>query len=263
MEALEVFEDYVVNHKFKEEVWSRMGKLYFITKQYSKADAALKEALKLHPSLNEALYITALLGLEEKDSKKSLQAVEKMLVENSSSPDAWYLKAMIYYKEKQYQTAITSLNRVLSMRPNMDKAHVLAGDIFRDNNNYKQAIAMYQNAAKYSNTINIQIQIADMFVRMKKYPEAEKILQQVIKAEPTYYPIYKVQSRMYVQQGKLKEAEQYLKMMESIVNDPELFVIRSIYYEQIANKEAAKLMIEEALALDSGYVEALQLKKKL
>lgn len=62
-------------HKSNEEVWSRMGKLYYMTGQYQKAKIALENALQLHPSLNEALYMVTLVNLELKDYKAAFSSV--------------------------------------------------------------------------------------------------------------------------------------------------------------------------------------------
>ncbi|MEI3155254.1 MAG: tetratricopeptide repeat protein [Odoribacter sp.] len=212
--ALAAFETYIAGHKSNEEVWSRMGKLYYMTGQYQKAKIALENALQLHPSLNEALYMVTLVNLELKDYKAAFSSVGRMLAENSISVDAFYLRATIYYQLKQYQNAIADLNRILSYRPNYDRALVLAGNIFRDNGDYQQALKMYQAAIKFRNTINSQVQSADMLVRMKKYPEAVDILQQAVKVQDSFYPIYKVEARMYLQQGKMPEAEACLKRLE-------------------------------------------------
>lgn len=66
---------------------------------------------------------------------------------------------------------------------------------------------------------------------------------------------------MYLQQGDLKRAGACLKRLDNIVEDAELFVLRAMYYQQINDKEAMAKMLEYALALEPGQVEALKLKK--
>lgn len=261
-EALKAFEAAVAAHKGSEEVWSRMGKLYYMTGQPQKAKTALEQALELHPSLNEALYMQTLVNLEQRDYKGAFSSVERMLAENSSSADAWYLRASIYYNMKQYQNAISDLNRLLAIRPDFDRAHVLAGDIFRDNNDYQQALQMYERATKYRNSINTQVQIADMLVRMKKYPPAEEILKKAMEVQSSYYPIYKVMVRMCLQENKVEEAGKLLKQMEQIANDAELFVLRSMYATQLQDEKNAEVMLQQALAIDPGNAEVLRLKRQ-
>ena len=261
-QAIQVFESYLKEYPRNEEVWSRLGKLYFVTGQHQKAVQALDQALKLQPSLNEALYMTGLAKMELKDFGGAAQAIERMLAENKFSADALYLKASMHYKMKKYREAISDLNRLLSIRPNYERAHVLAGDIFRDNGDYKQAVQMYNQALKYRNSINTQVQVADMQVRMKNYPAAEDILNKARQVQASYYPTYKVMVRMYLQQGKLKEAAELLKQLENIKEDAELYVLKAMYAEAVQDKAAAREALQQALQIDSGNVEALRLQKK-
>lgn len=262
-EAIDVFEDYVLDYKENEEVWSRMGKLYFMIGQRENAKSALENALKYHPTLNEALYIMTLVNTDLRDYKAAFNFVGRMLAENSSSADAWYLRATIYYNMKKYREAIDDLNRLLSIRPNFDRGHVLAGDIFRDNGDYQKAAQMYNNAIKYKNTINTQVQLADVLVRMKNYQGADDILKKATEAQPSYYPIYKVRTRICLQQGQLVEAGKYLKALEQINDDAELLVLRAVYFGLSGDEGAMKLMTDQALMVDPGNVEALALKKGL
>lgn len=261
-QAIKVFESYLKEYPRNEEVWSRLGKLYFVTGQHQKAVQALDQALKLQPSLNEALYMTGLAKMELKDFGGAAQAIERMLAENKFSADALYLKASMHYKMKKYREAISDLNRLLSIRPNYERAHILAGDIFRDNGDYKQAVQMYNQALKYRNSINTQVQVADMQVRMKNYPAAEEILNKARQVQASYYPTYKVMVRMYLQQGKLKEAAELLKQLENIKEDAELYVLKAMYAEAVQDKVAARGALQQALQIDSGNVEALRLQKK-
>lgn len=261
-QAIQVFKEYTRTHLQNEEVWSRMGKLYYITKQFEEAKEVLEYALSLHPFLNEALYMLALTNAELKNFSGAFEAVERMLAENEASADAWYLKALLHYRLKQYQNAVTALNRVLAFRPNFDRAHILAGDIFRDNNDFEQAAKMYEQALKYRNSINTAIQLADAWVRLKKYNQAKELLEKVRQFQASFYPIYKVESRMLLQEGKLREADAALKKMEDIDDDSEVFVLRAIYAESMHDTEKMRDMLGRALALEPGNVEALSLKKK-
>lgn len=262
-EALQVFEQYVARHKTNEEVWSRMGKLYYITKQYPQAKAALENALKLHPTLNEALYIMALVNVEQKDYNAAFGAVEKILAENEFSADGWYLRATIYYQQRQYQKAINDLNRLLSFRPDFDKAQVLAGDIFKDNGEYQQAAKIYEKALKIKASVNTLVQLADVQVRMNNFKEAEELLNKAVEVQPTYYPIYKVKLRMSLMQGDLPVAGEYVQSLGGIQDDPELYVLGAMYYQQRNDKSLMKSMLDRALVLDPKHVEALKLKNAM
>lgn len=262
-EAIGVFRSCLKEYPQNEEVWSRLGKLYFVTGQYQNAVTALEQALRLQPALNEALYMVSMAKMELKDFAGADQAIGCMLAENKFSPDALYLRADLHYRTKKYREAISDLNLLLSNRPNYEKALVLAGDIFRDNGDYRQAVKMYNQALKYRNTINVQVRVADMQVRMKNYNMAGMILDKVGQVQESYYPAYKVMVRMYLQQGKSDEARKLLKRLEDVADDVELYVLRAMYAEAVQDNTAAREALRQALEVDSGNMEALRLQREM
>ncbi len=261
-EAVKKFEEYIASHPNNEEVWSRMGKLYYVKGDLNKAKIALEKALLLHPGLNEALYVSALLYIDLKDYPKALKLADCMLAENKLSADGWYLRASVFYEQKKYQESIQALNRLLSVRPKYDKAHVLAGDIFRDTGNFGKAFQLYEIAAKEGKSASSYVKMADMLARQKEYSKAHTILEQLIKVRPSYYPIYKVKCRMALQDGNMKDAREYLAKMNEINDDSELYVLRCLYYQNLNDTKKADLMLDSALKVDGGNVEALRLKQK-
>lgn len=260
-QAIEVFREYCGEHPLNEEVWARLGKMYYMTGQLGEAQEVLGQALALHPDLIEALYVSALLNIDLKNFAEARRYVDRILAGNASSADGLYLKAVVCYKQKQYQHAIAALNTLLAYRPNFDRAHLLAGDIFRDNERYGQAAKMYEQAIAYRNSVSSVVQLADMWVRLKRYDRAEEQLKKAMGMQASYYPIYKVMVRMYLQLNQWKEAGEVLKQLENINNDAELFVLRARYAEARHDAANAGAMLEQALKLDSENAEALKMKK--
>ncbi len=261
-EALQVFETYVAEHPKTEEVWSRMGKLYYMNGQLEEAKIALDCALALYPDLNEALYIKTLLCMDLKDYRQALQTADHMLEVNRFSVEGRYLKALVHYHTKNYQAAITELNRLLMYRRNYDRAYMLAGDILRDNGSYEKAFRQYETATKYTKAPNAYVSMADMLVRLKRYPQAGELLNSLAQSHPSYYPVCKVRCRMALQEGKWQEAAAYLAQLNAIDNDAEVFVLRGMYHEGVKQPEIARVMWDKALEADSGNVEAIRMKNR-
>lgn len=260
-EAIPIFREYCETHPQNEEVWSHLGKLYYLTGQPEKAKEAFGHALELHPDLNEALYISALMNIDLKDFPTAGKYVDKMLSINASAVDAWYLKALLFYKQKHYKQAIEALNRVLAYRNDFDRAYLLAGDIFRDAGNFAQAAQMYEQAVRHRNNVSSMVQLADMRVRLKDYRKANTLLEEALKMQSSYYPIYKVMVRMFIQQGQMPEAASVLKQLENIGNDAELCVLRAMYFERMGNPKERQSMLKQALQIDSENAEALKMTK--
>ena len=261
-EALQAFEAYLKDHPKNEEVWSRMGKIYYTQGNIEKAQDALSHALALQPALNEALYISTLMYIDLKRYPEALQTAGKMLAENKFSVYAWYLQALTYYHMKNYQASINSLNSLLAFRPNYDQAHALAGDIFRDHGDYRKALQMYETALKYAKSGTTYVKIADMLVRLKQYQQANILLGQLEKMEAFRFPVLKIKCRQALQEQQWQAAAEYLSAMENVEDDSELFVLRALCAEGQKDEKSASEMLRRALEVDSGNLEALKMKNR-
>lgn len=259
-EALQMFEDYAGRYKGSEEVYARMAKLYYMRENPVKADSCVKKALELHPSLNESLYISVLVHIQRKDYPGALEAVQSMLAENASSVDAYYLRALVYFHQKKYKEAIDDVNNVMKFRED-ERALMLAGDIMRISGNYKQAADIYQRLLSIRKDMQVMTLLAETYCRMKDFQKADALLQEINRANPGFFPAYKVLARMFLMQNNLPEAAKVLNQLNHINNDAGLFVLRGMYFKGVNNPAAARQMFEEALKLDPEDPEALQFMK--
>ncbi|MDL2231627.1 tetratricopeptide repeat protein [Porphyromonadaceae bacterium OttesenSCG-928-L07] len=260
--ALHIFEDYVKENDKNEEVWARMAKLYYITRQMDKADKAADRAIELHPKLSEALYMSALINMEQKDYKKAMGSAQAILQDNASSSSGNYLVAQISYETKKYKNAIDALNKVLTHTPDDPKALLLATNVLKASGQYANAIPVYNRLLKNNKNIDVLVGAADCYARLKKYNEAENMLNQAYAIQANYYPIYKVYLRMYLMLNELDNAQKLLTNLQDIDNDAELFVLRAKYMKLTGNEGAVDGLITKALELDKENAEALELRKK-
>lgn len=261
-EAIAAFEAYVAEHKQNEEVWSQLAKLYYLTRRWEKAEVCIGKALDLHPFLSQALYLSALVDMQQKEYNKALQSARKMLAENSSSPDAHYLEALTFFHMKKYQEAIKVLNRGLSFRANDERLWGLAGDIMRLNGNYRQAVEIYRQMLSYNRKITTMILLADSYCRLKEFKQCEEILSQVIKMQEGYYPVYRVMARMRYMQNRIPEMGQLLARLNEVGNDADLFVLRGYYFDAVGSKQEARQMFDYALQLEPENSEALKFRRQ-
>lgn len=259
-EALEAFEAYIRDHKENEEVWARMGKLYYMTRQMEKAESCLGHALALHPSLNEALYISALVNIQQKTYPQALDCVEKMLAENKFSPDAYYLKGLTLFHEKKYQEAVKVLNEGLGYRQEDERLWGLAGEIMSRNGNYKQAAEIYRRMLSIKKSVGTMVLLADSYCRQQDYKQCEEMLNQALQLQKDYYPAYRVLARMKYMQNRIPEMGQILVRLNGIGNDADLFVLRAYYFQNVGNQPEAQRMFKYALQVDPENQEALKFK---
>lgn len=260
-EALAVFEKYMQKHPHNEEILTQITKLHYMLNEPEKAKETGNEVIKLHPSLTENLYILTLTYLQGKDFKNAMASAQVILDENEHSADGYYLRALVYNGMEKYNEAIENINKVLSYRPEHDGALGLAADILYRNGSYKNAASTFEKLLKKKNDIQSMSMLADCYCRLKEYKQAEKLVSQINTLQPGYFPAYKVTLRMMLQKQEWMNAGAYLKPSEHINSDAELFVLRALYLDGVNQKGSALAMVQQALKIDKGNKEALELEK--
>lgn len=261
-EGLEVFQEVIKKQPHNEEIWARMSKYCYQLNRPVEAEKFAQQALKLHPELNEPLYILAVSSMQQKKYNEALQAAQKMLDQNIASIDAYYLKALVFKKMGRYKEAIQQLNLGLSYRPKNDRALVLAADILKINRNYEQAVKIYSQALEIRNTVQTAVALADCYVRMGDYEKAEHLLTSAQKAQGNYFPLYIARLRMSIRQNDLQGAATLLQQLGN-TNDADLYILQGAYQKAVGKKQEALACVEEALKLEPANRDALELKELL
>ncbi len=260
-EALQVFTEYIREYPDNEEVLSHMAKIYYLVNDLPQSEKYAQLSLKLHPSLNETLYVLAMVYINQNKTQEALATAQRILDENSLSADGYYLKAMAYHKMKDYKNSVDLLNKALSYRPTHAGALSLAGDIMMKTGNFKVGADIYQKLLKQSKDIRYMTALADCYCRLKEYQKMDQLLGQVNQAQPAYFPAYKVLLRKFIQEKELPQAQQLLKIMEEVEADSELCVLRALYEHLRNNTGAVAMYLKQALELDPDNGEAQQLQK--
>lgn len=260
-EALQVFNEYIREYPDNEEILSHMAKIYYLMNNLPLSEKYAQLSLKLHPSLNETLYVLAMVYINQNKTKEALATAQRILDENSLSADGYYLKAMAYHKMKDYKTSVDFLNKALSYRPTHAGALSLAGDIMMKMGNFKVGADIFQRLLKQSKDIRYMTALADCYCRLKEYQKMDQLLGQINQMQPAYFPAYKVLLRKFIQEKEVPQAQQLLKIMEEVESDSELCVLRA-FYENFRNNAGGMMMyLNRALELDPDNSEAQQLQK--
>lgn len=141
------------------------------------------------------------------------------------------------------------------MRPKFTLAQVLVGDIYGDTQRYRQAVRQYARVSSASPLKrNADIQSAASLDRLKKYAEARKILNRVIKSYPTDFKPVMVLADMLRSRSKFSEATEYYSRAIKLVgelkkNHWQLLYHRGISFERTKEWPRAEKDFKKALVL--------------
>lgn len=255
-EALDFFRGIIGEQPENEEIWAKMSRASYLSGDPAKGEEYAREALKYQPHLNEALYMLSLSTMGQRKYQEALEAAQGILDQNAFSADGYFLRALVFNDTGKYREAIDELNKALAYRPNFERALFMAADIMLKNRNYQTALAIYNRLQKVTKSPLVSVGLADCYVRLKNYREAEKWLNAAERAQPGSFQAYKVRVRMAIQQGQWPLAGTMLRQSAGKEDDAELFVLRAMYCRAAGRPEDAKRMAQGALQLDPHHPEA-------
>jgi serine/threonine protein kinase len=149
------------------------------------ADAELKRALELDPSLAPAHFFSALLPLfrgELKDGLRLILEAEKL---DPVSPITSYVATAAYLANDRVDEAVVEGQRTLQLDPNYFYLDSTLAAAYREKGNFPEAIALYTKAQEATRLPSSGLAIT--YVRMHEETEARNILAQLVKAREKRY----------------------------------------------------------------------------
>ncbi len=194
-------------------------------------------------------------------------------------------KANSLFRENQYRKAITEYEATLKYNPDMTQAYRFLGESYKQlykpgvdtplNKELEQkTLAALNKALEIEpNNKDIIYSLGDMYDKLKKFPEAEKLYLRIIELQPENMSNYYVIADFYkryigLQPGMDKKAESmYLRRIETDPENPQGYAYAANYYENlpasaenidqaVANYDRANEYWDRRIALEPRNAEA-------
>jgi len=172
-------------------------------------------------------------------------------------------KANSFFRENKYRQAITEYEATLKYNPKLTQAYQFLGESYKqlfkpgvdtplNKDLEKKTIEALTKALSIEpNNKDLIYSLGDMYDKLKKFPEAEKLYLRIIDIQPENMSNYYVLADFYkryigLQPGMDKKAESmYLRRIETDPENPQGYAYAANYYE---NLPASAENIDQAIA---------------
>ncbi|MBP7706729.1 MAG: tetratricopeptide repeat protein [Candidatus Aminicenantes bacterium] len=161
-------------------------------------------------------------------------------------------RANSYFRENQYRKAITEYEATLKFNPNMTQAYRFLGESYKQL--YKPGVESAINKELEAKTLaalnkaleiepnnkDIIYSLGDMYDKLRKFPEAEKLYLRIIELEPEDMSNYYVVAEFYKRYSSdnkdiAKKAESmYLRRIETDPDNPQGYAYMATYLQESA-----------------------------
>ena len=163
-----------------------------------------------------------------------------------------FSKANSFFRENQYRKAITEYEATLKYNPGLTQAYRFLGESYKQL--YKPGVDTPLNKELEQKTLaaltkaleiepdnkDIIYSLGDMYDKLKKFPEAEKLYLRIIELQPenmsNYYVVAEFYKRYSADNKEVaKKAESmYLRRIETDPDNPQGYAYMAAYLEQVA-----------------------------
>ncbi|MBW7649562.1 tetratricopeptide repeat protein [Anoxybacillus sp. ST4] len=244
----------------------------FLAEIYTEMDKE-EEALELLIDIEEddPYYVRACLlmadlyqmqGLDEVSEQKLLKAYEKM----PDEPLVQFALAELYFTTGQYQKSLPYYEQV------MKQAKTIAGTVIAQRiaeaysllGEFEQAMVYYEQALKERFDAHTLFQYGFTAYQAEAYKTAITKLSELKALDREYVPLYLFLAKSYEQEGDIQQSYEIAK--EGLTIDEwnkELLLYAGKIALKLGKREEALKYIEQALDIDSGYLEALFVQTSL
>lgn len=219
-----------------------LAQYYVKTGDLNSATKTVDEALKLSPNDYDALGAKFQLFMARKDVKSAQGTLQKIKATYPDKPTAYYLLGQVYVSQHQYDAAEREFEQGLSrFKGSYQFMDAIVKLNLAQKRPEKAIVRLNEELAKepYSRLYAHEL-LAEIYIRQKKYNEAEQAARKAIEANPTWSIPYGTLTNIYLARGDFASAEQANQQgLKVIPNDPQLLMNIAEMYERNQNYDKA------------------------
>ncbi|MGW8460135.1 tetratricopeptide repeat protein [Bacillus atrophaeus] len=270
------------------------AQLYYEWGNADKAISLISDLHDLYPEETELTNFYAELLIDIDEDEKALAVLETIPETDASYPESLLLMADLYQMQGLFEVSEQKLLKAKSILEDEPVIDFALGELYYTQGAYAKAIQYFKRTAEEQSEIggvNVHQRLAESLSASGEFEEAipwyEKAVEEtpepntifgygftasqagfvktaikqlsdLKEIDPSYSSLYMPLAESYEAEGMYEEALKTAK--EGISYDEynkELFLYAAKMTLKIGNVQEGKKLLQEALALDPGYVEAL------
>ncbi len=218
--------------------------------KWKQVAGSLKNTLDLDPNHFEAnLKLGKLLMLAGKPDV-ALEYSNKVIELNTEHAGANSLQATVLFKMKDVDGALKYANKALSLDPvNMEAILLLAAHAIRNEEGEKSLAYLDQAITAHKDSLGLKLIKIQALESLGRGDESEVLFKELLTSDPKNIDISNAFTTFYLNQNKLKEAEQVLRDLAEARGNDEIANLRVVaFLNETHGSEKAIAELENLIA---------------
>lgn len=221
--AEEILQTCVAKAPRSAEAALALGRLYLVTRKFDLAERQLRRALEINPSYGPALRDLGMLQIQQGMNQQAEQTFKQL----AASPDKTYkpLHALFLWEFGQRDAALREFERLAAADPSDRDARTRLVTGYLQAGRSADAERVLSKALdRNRKDVDALLQRAAVFIRARKYEEAQNDLNQVLRFQPDMAQAHATLAALYEARGAALSERQQLS--EALQLDPGLLPVR-------------------------------------
>jgi tetratricopeptide (TPR) repeat protein len=237
-----------------DEAAQLLGLSYYLMGHPSDAVPLLERVQGWYPRANvDAAYILGICYIQVKNYDQARKSFGKMFDVPGDSAAAYLFTARMLLRQEYDPIAEEYAEKAAALDPRLPMVHFLLGELYTYKSRIPEAIAEFQKEM----TINpghaaTYYKLADAYVRLQKYDEAERLLERSIWLDATTTGPYILMGKVLEKKGEFELALQALQHAARMdPNNPTTHHLLGQAYRDMGRKQEAESELQLAEQLES------------
>lgn len=279
-DAERLFQDIINQKNYQEdlklEAQQRLAGIYASSGRLLEAAELLEKLIDKNPNIELKVKL-ADIYFQLRELKKGKKLYQKLLEQKAQLSSEQIIKinynlALIYYNDEDYDKASRRFNAILQADPSHRQAVIGLSWCYYQQKEYQSAYDLIDRVTEKVDTTPSQdlLRQGEVFLQMHEYQGAISSFSQILEgypADPLVPQAYLGLGNVYLKQGKIKEAIEYLEHFCSTTKNEEAaykqwYTIGEIYLNQLQDYTQAIRAYTKTINLNEmGYLSDIALMK--
>jgi len=256
--AIEELQKAVALDPSRWELHLELAMLQMESNQPDAAETNIKKVIELNPKEMKAQLLLGTFYQSHSRFVEAEQQFHNAMDMDPKSPDPRAALARLYLAEAKKTDAEGILKQAKHDFPDNSTGYRLLGDFYFLTGDLDKATAEYSALyEEHPKDMEVRKNYIQLLIQTKRYPEAHRLDDEILKANPNDDDALVYQSQMQITDGDVNGAAQKLQnVIKNAPNNSEAHYALGVAFEKLANLQSAESEWREALRLRPDFLDA-------
>ena len=244
-------------HPNEPQLYSYLGRLFFVDHKYLNTAIALKKAEALQPLDEKDRFTLAMSYVVIGHPDWARPELEKLVQISPRNPLYPYWQGRLNYDRQNLVAAIDRFQKVISLDADFMKAYDNLGLCFEGVGKYEEAIAQYRHAVELNREHNLNsawpsLDLGALLIKLDRLDEAQPLLRESLRFNPNFAEAHLQLGVLMEKHNEVTQAVEELNRAAALDEvDPQAHYVLARVYKRAGNEEQSTRELEIFQSLKS------------